>query len=151
MCEETRMTAPTTVRLSASFFCWVTPENVVGMVTRREIMKRQRRQEQMRVDWRSERQRKRKRRARERERETGSRAGWCESASDHLVLLLRLLTLSLSICSTLSFFHSHLNSSPSASLQCDVGFWSTITAEMRQSRPTHAHWTQARVKSSSAS
>jgi len=56
------MTAPATVRLSPSFFCFVTPENVVGMATGREIMKRQRPQERMREDRRSERQKERKRR-----------------------------------------------------------------------------------------
>lgn len=32
------MTDPATVTLLPSSFCWVTPENVVGMATGREIM-----------------------------------------------------------------------------------------------------------------
>lgn len=100
----------------------------------------------------------RKEREGEKERAAGgsrSQLMWCESASDHLVLLLHPLALSLSICSTLSFFGSHLNSSPSASLHCDVGFRSAITTEMRQSGPTHTLDTQThthtQVKSVTAS
>lgn len=48
------------------------------------------------------------------------------------------LCLFLSVSLFLSF-RSHLNSSPSASLRRDVGFWSTITTEMRQPRPTHTY------------
>lgn len=67
------MTAPATVRLSPSSFCWVTPENVVGMATGREIMERQRVQEREgEKDRKSERRKKRKRgREREGERERG--------------------------------------------------------------------------------
>lgn len=135
VCEETHMTAPATVRLAPSSFCWVTPENVVGMATGRKIMERQRLQER---EWEKDRKSERPKR---RKRGRGHGASWCESASDHLVLLLHPLALSLSICSTLSFLRSHLNSSPSASLHCDVRFRSSITTEMRQSGPTHTHWT----------
>lgn len=140
MCEEPHMTAPATVRVLPSFFCWVTPENVVGMTTEREIMKRQRLQERMREDRRSERQKERKRRT-ELERD-----GVMEPADVKVPLITSCFSstpspcLSLSVLLSLSF-RSHLNSSPSASLRRDVGFWSPITTEMRQPRPTHARWT----------
>lgn len=94
MCEETHMTAPKTVRLAPSFFCWVTPENVVGMVTGREIMRRQRLQErEWENDRKSERQKKRKK-----ETESGVR----EPADVKVPLITSCFSSAPSFCLSLS-------------------------------------------------
>lgn len=129
------MTAPTTVYNPSSFVGW--PQRMWWERPLRERLFRDKECKSEREKIEGVKRPKGRKKRIERERDGGQRASWCESASDHLVLLLRPLALSLSICSTLSFFHSHLNSSPSASLRRDVGFWSTITTEMRQWRPTH--------------
>lgn len=135
VCEETHMTAPETVRLAPSFFCWVTPENVVGIVTGREIMRRQRLQER---EWENDRKIERQKKRKRLRAGSESQLMWkCLESPRASPLPPRSVSLYLFH----PFFRSHLNSSPSASIQCDVGFWSSITTEMRQSRPTQTHWT----------
>lgn len=84
-------------------------------------------------DKKSERQKKGKK-----ERERGVR----QPADVKVPLITSCFSSAPSLCLSLSvpLFYSHLNSSPSASVQSDVGFWSAITTEMRQSRsPTRTH------------
>lgn len=106
-----------TVRRLPSSFCYVTSENVVGMVFGRERLRdkgRERgtgkRRERVKV--------KRKERGWETETEVREPADVKMPAITSCFSSTPSLSLSLS---TLSSFQSHLNSSPSASLQCDVG------------------------------
>lgn len=101
--------------------------------TGREIMKRQRVQAWVRED-RSERQKERKRRIEWERHEVR------EPADVKVPPITSCFSSAPSLCLYLfdSFFLSFpLEFFPSTSVRRDVGFWSTITTEMSQSRPTH--------------
>lgn len=102
--EETHKTAPMTVYNPSSFVGWPQRMWWERPLTERLFRDKECKSEQEKMEG-VKRPKGRKKRI-EREGDGGQRASWCESASDHLVLLLRPLALSLSICSTLSFFLS---------------------------------------------
>ena len=145
---------PQLSRPSPSSFCWVTPENVVGMATGREITERDKERErgnEGRTE--SERRKKRKRgsareRARERERKRNRERDREREVREPADVKVPPITscfssapsfcLSLSVPLFLSLVPTWI---PLPALHSTVtsAFRSAITTEMRQSGPTHAH------------
>lgn len=104
-CEDTHMTAPTTVKLLAVFFCWVTPENAVGMTAGREWERDYGETKTTREGMREAQKEWEMRDNKEREREVR------EPADVKVPPITSCFSSTPSLCLFHPFFHSHWHSS----------------------------------------